>query len=181
MRAPPATFYTLLGVGQDASAEEIRLAYRRRANQFHPDKNRGRNDAAAQMAAINRAYEVLSDAGQRAAYDQDLASQSPPGNRTPVNPLPVGGWPWYVMAATLCVILLALGLVALKTRAPTRLSPVQVSASPVVQPAEPVHAAAPPTIQPWQAPPPGAAQPADDPVARLVRDGVISRKATTPP
>ena len=40
MRSPPATFYTLLGVREDASAEEIRSAYRRRANQFHPDKNR---------------------------------------------------------------------------------------------------------------------------------------------
>lgn len=181
MRSPPATFYTLLGVREDASAEEIRSAYRRRANQFHPDKNRDRSDAAAHMAKINRAYEVLSDADQRAAYDQDLQSQNLVQARPPVAPLAIGGWPWYVMTGTLCVILLAIGLVALKARAPTRSSPVPVTASPPVQLAEPVHAVAASPIRPWQEPPPKAAAPADDPVARLVREGVVHRKASSAP
>ena len=181
MRPSPATFYTLLGVKQDASADEIRIAYRRRANQFHPDKNRDRNDAAAQMAEINHAYEVLSDADQRAAYDQDLAPQSPADGRPPVAPLSIGGWPWYVLTGTLCAILLAMGLVALKARAPSHAKPLPVTASPPVPIAEPVQAVAASPVQPWQPPAPRVVPQAEDPIARLVREGVVPRKASHAP
>lgn len=63
-------YYDLLGVGKTASAEEIKLAYRRQAIKFHPDKNPGDKNAEGQFKAINEAYEVLSDAQKRAAYDR---------------------------------------------------------------------------------------------------------------
>lgn len=57
--------YKTLGVASDATADEIKTAYRRCARKAHPDQ--GGNDA--EMAAINRAYEVLGDAERRSNYD----------------------------------------------------------------------------------------------------------------
>ncbi|UCD75527.1 MAG: DnaJ domain-containing protein [Phycisphaerales bacterium] len=62
-------YYELLGVSRDATAEEIRRAYRRLARQYHPDVNKS-PDAATKFARISEAYEVLSDAKKRKAYDQ---------------------------------------------------------------------------------------------------------------
>lgn len=59
------THYTTLGLATDASPEDIKRAYRSAASAAHPD--RGGDDA--QMAAINKAYAVLSDPERRAAYD----------------------------------------------------------------------------------------------------------------
>jgi len=58
--------YLVLGVGRDASASEIRAAYRRSARIHHPDQVRG--DAAV-MAQVNAAWRVLGDPARRAAYD----------------------------------------------------------------------------------------------------------------
>lgn len=66
-------FYTLLGVPRSASVEEIRRAYREAALRLHPDKNTGPGDTEL-FLKVNKAYEILSDMDQRAAYDQDLAS-----------------------------------------------------------------------------------------------------------
>jgi DnaJ-class molecular chaperone len=62
-------YYQLLGVGRDASAEEIRKAYRRLARQYHPDVNKS-SDAATRFAEVQEAYDVLSDAEKRKAYDR---------------------------------------------------------------------------------------------------------------
>ncbi len=62
-------YYEVLGVNRSASAEEIRKAYRRLARKFHPDVNKS-PEAATRFAEMQDAYEVLSDAQKRKAYDR---------------------------------------------------------------------------------------------------------------
>lgn len=61
-------YYQVLGVARDASAEDIKKAYRRLARKYHPDVSK-EPDAAARMSEINEANAVLSDPEKRAAYD----------------------------------------------------------------------------------------------------------------
>ncbi|HET7094803.1 MAG TPA: molecular chaperone DnaJ [Thermomicrobiales bacterium] len=62
-------YYEVLGVGRNASADEIRRAYRRLAREHHPDINRAAG-SEERFKEINEAYEVLSDDNRRAAYDR---------------------------------------------------------------------------------------------------------------
>ncbi|MFQ6036237.1 MAG: molecular chaperone DnaJ [Sedimentisphaerales bacterium] len=63
-------YYEVLGVGKNASAEDIKRAYRRMAMKYHPDKNPGDQQAEAKFKECAEAYEVLSDAEKRRRYDQ---------------------------------------------------------------------------------------------------------------
>lgn len=65
------TLYDTLAVGPDASAAEIRAAYRRAARAHHPDTQG--EASAARMAEVNEAWRVLSDPGRRRTYDLTLA------------------------------------------------------------------------------------------------------------
>jgi curved DNA-binding protein CbpA len=83
--------YRLLGVSRDASAGEIRRAYRRLARRHHPDLN-PRPDGAERFAALAHAYEILNDPAARARYDHTLTPRAPiarPAARaTPSSPQP---------------------------------------------------------------------------------------------
>ena len=63
-------YYEVLGVKKDASADEIKKAYRTLAKKYHPDMNPGDKEAEVKFKEANEAYDVLSDADKRAKYDQ---------------------------------------------------------------------------------------------------------------
>ncbi|HOM63038.1 MAG TPA: molecular chaperone DnaJ [Dysgonamonadaceae bacterium] len=63
-------YYEVLGISRNATAEEIKKAYRKKAIEYHPDKNPGDKDAEEKFKEAAEAYEVLGDANKRARYDQ---------------------------------------------------------------------------------------------------------------
>ncbi len=67
-------YYKILGVDKNATEAEIKKAYRKLANKYHPDKNKNNNDAEEKFKEINEAYEVLKDKEKRSKYDR-LGSQ----------------------------------------------------------------------------------------------------------
>jgi DnaJ-class molecular chaperone len=72
-------YYDTLGVSRNASAEEIKKAYRKLALETHPDRNPGDVGAEERFKKINEAYGVLSDPAKRSQYDQHLRFGSGPG------------------------------------------------------------------------------------------------------
>jgi len=62
--------YEILGVKRDATADEIRAAYRKLAKQHHPDLNPGKREAEEQFKAVNAAHDLLSDPQKRARFDR---------------------------------------------------------------------------------------------------------------
>jgi molecular chaperone DnaJ len=65
-----ADFYDILGISKSATAPEIKKAYRKKAIEFHPDKNPGDNAAEEKFKKAAEAYETLSNAQKKARYDQ---------------------------------------------------------------------------------------------------------------
>src|SRR6266850_6435818 len=70
------TPYEVLGVKPDASADDIRKAYRKLAKQFHPDLNPGKPEAEARLKAVSAAYDLVSDPDKRARYDRGEIDES---------------------------------------------------------------------------------------------------------
>ena len=70
----PATehkdYYKILGVSRDASAEDIKKAYRRLARKHHPDVNPGDKSSEDRFKEIQEAHDILSDKKKRQMYDQ---------------------------------------------------------------------------------------------------------------
>jgi len=100
--------YETLGVRPDATATEIREAYRALARRHHPDRAAGDSGAdSAAMAAINEAYRVLGEPARRAVYDASLrgtgsaagpsaapATPAPAAAMPSRQPLPPARYPW---------------------------------------------------------------------------------------
>jgi molecular chaperone DnaJ len=70
-------FYIVLGVRREATAEDIRRAYRRLARRLHPDLNPGDGHAASRFEQVVQAYETLVDPERRRRYDSGAASAAP--------------------------------------------------------------------------------------------------------
>ncbi len=62
--------YKTLGVGKNASDEEIKKAYRKLARRYHPDRNPGDKQAEERFKEISQAHDILSDPEKRKAYDR---------------------------------------------------------------------------------------------------------------
>src|SRR5512132_18774 len=62
--------YDTLGVSKNASAAEIKSAFRRQAKKLHPDANKHDPKAATRFAELNAAYEILGEADKRKAFDR---------------------------------------------------------------------------------------------------------------
>lgn len=65
-----ADYYEVLGIAKNASPEEIKKAYRKKALQYHPDRNPGNPESEKKFKEISEAYEVLSDDQKRQMYDR---------------------------------------------------------------------------------------------------------------
>jgi len=63
-------FYEILGVGKNASDDEIKKSYRKLAMKYHPDRNQGDVDSETKFKEASSAYEILKDPQKKAAYDQ---------------------------------------------------------------------------------------------------------------
>src|SRR5574344_2239797 len=63
-------YYEVLGVPKTATDEELKKAYRKKALQYHPDKNPGNKEAEEKFKEAAEAYDVLSNPDKRARYDQ---------------------------------------------------------------------------------------------------------------
>jgi DnaJ-class molecular chaperone len=102
-------FYEILGVGRDASAEEIKKAYRKLAMQYHPDKNPGNKEAEEKFKEAAEAYDVLSSAEKKGRYDQfGHAGLGGMGGGSQV------GLRWMIFLAGLAIFLRVLALAVLE-------------------------------------------------------------------
>ena len=63
-------YYEILAVAKNASADDLKKAYRKLAMQYHPDRNPGDKAAEAKFKEVSEAYDILKDDQKRAAYDR---------------------------------------------------------------------------------------------------------------
>lgn len=63
-------FYDILGVAREASADEIKKAYRKKAMELHPDRHGGDKAKEAEFKKLNEAYSTLSDPTKKSNYDR---------------------------------------------------------------------------------------------------------------
>ena len=75
-------YYLILGVSQNASLKDIKVAFRRLARQYHPDLNPDDPVAAEKFKQISQAYDVLSDTTKRRRYDRRIPLQQPQTSKT---------------------------------------------------------------------------------------------------
>ncbi len=78
---PKVDCYEVLGVTRSATEDELKKAYRKLALKYHPDRNQGDKAAEEKFKEVSEAYEILSDADKRAAYDRFGHAAFGPGSR----------------------------------------------------------------------------------------------------
>ena len=149
------TYYDVLQVERDATPDGVRAAYRKLAQKYHPDKMPGNANASRAMAAINAAYEVLSDSHRRAEHDlwirraERTALPLPPGPAVPKDLWdvlhPATSWPWYLL---FCTFVIAFGTVLTAVYLTTM--PAHAAAIPSAQTCR--ATASPPPAQPCRPP-----------------------------
>jgi curved DNA-binding protein CbpA len=115
MSAEVLTYYEVLRVSRAAEPQRVRTAYRRLAQQYHPDKMPDNAEAQRIMATLNQAYAVLSDPQQRALYDEQIAQIHASRQRARENFAellddPGEAWPWYLLFATIACAAMAVGV-----------------------------------------------------------------------
>ena len=71
-------YYDILGVSKSASEAEIKKAYKKKAMQYHPDKNAGDKSAEAKFKEVNEAYQTLGDTSKKKNYDQFGSAEGNP-------------------------------------------------------------------------------------------------------
>ncbi|KAF2177395.1 DnaJ-domain-containing protein [Zopfia rhizophila CBS 207.26] len=95
-RSKQKDYYKVLGVTRDAEEREIKKAYRKLSKQYHPDKASASGltpeEAQTKMAAINEAYEVLSDPELKARFDNGDDPNNPEQQGNPFQGSPFGGF-----------------------------------------------------------------------------------------
>jgi molecular chaperone DnaJ len=79
-------YYEILGVKRDASADDLKKAFRHLARKYHPDLNKGSKEAEEKFKEINEAYQVLSDPKKKAQYDQVGHVEFQPGDAAGYRP-----------------------------------------------------------------------------------------------
>lgn len=94
--AAKSDYYDILGVSKNASADEVKKAYRKQALEWHPDKHKTNKEAAEKrFKEVNQAYQILSDSEKRKAYDQfghqAFSPRGAPGGQP--GGFPGGGFP----------------------------------------------------------------------------------------
>ncbi len=133
------TYYAVLQVERGAAPEKVRAAYRRMAQKYHPDKMPGNANAARAMAAINAAYDVLSDPARRAEHDLWISRAERPSRPMPlVEPAvptslwvfmhPSRSWPWYLLFGTMLLAMGTITTAVYLTSMPARATGVVVAA-----------------------------------------------------
>jgi DnaJ-class molecular chaperone len=83
-------YYQILGVSKTATEAEIKRAYRKKALEYHPDRNKSK-EAGEKFKEVNQAYEVLSDTQKRQTYDQFGAAAFEQGGPSGQGPFGAGG------------------------------------------------------------------------------------------
>lgn len=118
MPSPDFDAYAVLGVARNATADQIKAAYRDLAAKYHPDHHQGNpleDLAAAKLADTNRAYEILSDPQRRAAYDASSSARPDPG-ASPLHPTGSGRVRWLGLLGLLLLLPLLIRLVIFVAR-----------------------------------------------------------------